>query len=108
MRPHISVWIAIVAAAFLLAALITITIKQPNLTSSAVIVPEKDDVKLCYELTEEGLTANANIADCCISLSNSAACQRYESKEIVDELYKCKSDRIIVANKALINFCLTK
>lgn len=109
MKAQKSIWIMAGFVTIVLIGLMVLTIKQgPSLTGFISADLPLETVKTCYELTDEGLVPNADIADCCTTLRNSAGCQKYVSEEIIDELYKCKSDRIMVANKALITFCMGK
>ncbi|MFC1728297.1 hypothetical protein ACFLZ7_02420 [Nanoarchaeota archaeon] len=106
MRAQASIKIVSGIVVVLLVFLIVFTLKEgPNLTGY-VSSDVSEEVKACYLSTESGLIPMSDLADCCTSLKNAVGCQKYVSDELADDLYKCKSKRIIVANKALIDFCM--
>ncbi len=108
MSAHKSVWFASIFVAFIFLGLVIYTIKYSGSINAFTALEIKEKAKICYEQIDEKLIPQSDIAKCCASLSNSIGCQAYDSNEIADDLYMCKSDRIIVVNKALIDFCIGK
>ncbi len=93
-------FVVITTASLILIGLVLITFGGKSINSYTTY-----DNKLCYEMNSDGSLAAINLDECCINVKKSSGCSDYESNIVNEQMFLCKGEISIIANKNMMTFC---